>query len=187
MAYFDSQPLPVFHRQSFLQTLGDRDPEVLFAILALALRYTDKLATGHRDQEVAGYVEASRNIVSKKVFHGTVELSTIQALCLLSLVDFTGELNPPPFSSFKWSVSNLERWEYTTREHSQQSGYELGSQCRINKRSPWESVKYRKRRTKEVLLESFPVKEASWCRFQHLRFHRGRKLPILPLHTRSAT
>lgn len=92
MTYCDSQPLPLFHRQSFIQTLGDRDPELLFAIIALTLRYTDRLSAGTRDQEVSGYVEASRNIVSKKVFDGTIELSTIQSLCLLSLVDFTSKI-----------------------------------------------------------------------------------------------
>ena len=95
LRYCDSQPLPLFHRQSFVETLGDRNPELILSILALALRYTDERVVGRKDHEVTGYVEAARKIVSKKVFHGTVELSTIQSLCILALVDFTGEFFVP--------------------------------------------------------------------------------------------
>lgn len=36
-------------------------------------------------------VEAARSIVSQKVFDGAIEFSTLQALCILSLVDFTSK------------------------------------------------------------------------------------------------
>ncbi|KAF8847409.1 hypothetical protein BDZ45DRAFT_329912 [Acephala macrosclerotiorum] len=83
LRYCDCQPLPLFHRSTFMQTLQDRDPEVLFSILALALRFGDTL-----DANVFGHFEAARSRVSKRVSDGSVELSTLQALCLLTLVDF---------------------------------------------------------------------------------------------------
>lgn len=38
---------------------------------------------------VNGYAEVSRGLIMKRVSEGPVELSTLQCLCLLSLVDFT--------------------------------------------------------------------------------------------------
>jgi hypothetical protein len=85
LQFCDCQPLPLFHRPTFLQTLQYRDPEVLFSVLALAVRFenTDRF-------DSAGHTEAARTRVSKRVFEGKVELSTIQTLCLLTLIDFAG-------------------------------------------------------------------------------------------------
>ena len=96
LLYCDSQPLPLFDRSSFNSNLKDRDAEVLFSILALALRFTDFSA---EVKDASRYVEVARTIISQKIFEGKVELSTIQSLCLLSLVDFTGmrwSINPKP-------------------------------------------------------------------------------------------
>jgi len=86
LLYCDCQPLPLFHRESFIQALPNRDAEVQFAILALTDRFLD-------DPEVRGLdlVETSRAAVIQKVNEGSVELSTLQALVILSLVDFTSE------------------------------------------------------------------------------------------------
>lgn len=88
----------MFHTDSFLETLRDRDAEILFCILALALRFCDDPSLRATDEVILEYVEAARTLVAKKVFDGTVELSTIQSLCLMSLVDFTSEF----LSSFGW-------------------------------------------------------------------------------------
>ena len=70
-----------------MQTIDHRDPELLFAILALTARFSgDAALREYREEEL---VEASRAVVMQKVCDGTVELSTLQALCILSLVDFT--------------------------------------------------------------------------------------------------
>jgi hypothetical protein len=87
LLYCDCQPLPLFDRSFFIHTLKDRGEEVLFSLLALALRFTGFPA---EVKDVSRYVEAARTIISQKAFEGKVELSTIQSLCLLSLVDFTG-------------------------------------------------------------------------------------------------
>ncbi|KAJ5032247.1 uncharacterized protein L3040_008855 [Drepanopeziza brunnea f. sp. 'multigermtubi'] len=89
LQYCDCQPLPLFHRSSFIYTLRDRQPEVLLSILALALRFTDTSGSSSSQARlISGYVESARTIISKKIFEGLVELSTIQSLCLLTLVDF---------------------------------------------------------------------------------------------------
>ncbi|KAB8239489.1 hypothetical protein ETB97_003149 [Aspergillus alliaceus] len=91
LLYCDSQPLPLFHRDSFLSSLGNRDPEVIYAILALTIRFAENQ---YRDADdlaarISGYTEVARGLVMRRISEGPVELSTLQCLCLLSLVDFT--------------------------------------------------------------------------------------------------
>ncbi|KAJ5090307.1 C6 transcription factor [Penicillium argentinense] len=90
LSYCDSQPLPLFHRSSFLASLPIRDVEIIYAILALGLRFSD---TYHDARELAeqvnSYAEVARGLVMKRVSEGPVEISTLQCLCLLGLVDFT--------------------------------------------------------------------------------------------------
>ncbi|KAF7590441.1 hypothetical protein BBP40_002845 [Aspergillus hancockii] len=91
LLYCDSQPLPLFHRDSFLSSLGNRDAEIIYAILALSVRFAEDQYRDANDLAVRinGYTEVARNLVMKRVSEGPVELSTLQCLCLLSLVDFT--------------------------------------------------------------------------------------------------
>jgi len=90
--YCESQPLPLFHRSSFLASLQTREVEIIYAMLALALRFSK---TYHRTRDLTGlvnsYAEVARGLVMKRVSEGPVELSTLQCLCLLSLVDFTSK------------------------------------------------------------------------------------------------
>lgn len=91
LLYCDCQPLPLFDRSTFLQGLKEREPEVLFSLLGLALRFNeDEPYYEGQATPIQDYVEAARVLVMKKVMDGAVELSTIQSLCLLSLIDFTG-------------------------------------------------------------------------------------------------
>ncbi|QSZ34383.1 hypothetical protein DSL72_005975 [Monilinia vaccinii-corymbosi] len=90
LLYCDCQPLPLFYRKGFVETLNERDPEVIFSVLALAIRFSDEEDfRDHQIELITGYVEAARSIISGRIFGGRVELSTLQSLCLLSLVDFT--------------------------------------------------------------------------------------------------
>lgn len=92
LQYCDCQPLPIFHRPSFLQTLKERQHEVLFAILALTLRFQDNGSPSNVKAElIAKYLEVARTICHKKMFDGVVDLATIQTLIILTLVDFTGK------------------------------------------------------------------------------------------------
>ena len=74
-----------------MQKLKERDPEVLFSLLGLASRFNENVPYREGQAKlVTEYVEVARALVTKKVMEGHVELSTIQSLCLLSLIDFTG-------------------------------------------------------------------------------------------------
>ncbi|KAK6600021.1 hypothetical protein H4I96_07347 [Botrytis cinerea] len=90
LLYCDCQPLPVFCRNRFVETINERDPEVIFSILALAIRFSDDdIFRDNQSELITGYVEAAQSIISARIFGGRIELSTLQSLCLLSLVDFT--------------------------------------------------------------------------------------------------
>lgn len=95
LLYCDSQPLPLFHRDSFLGTLDSRDPEVIYAMMALSIRFSENLYRDTRElmRLVNSYAEVARSLVMNRISEGPVELSTLQCLCLLSLVDFTSKMS----------------------------------------------------------------------------------------------
>lgn len=90
LTYCESQPLPLFHRDTFLTSIGTRDPEIIYSILALGIRFSEEQESRTQlTSRVSGYTEVARSLVMKRVLEGPVELSTLQCLCLLSLVDFS--------------------------------------------------------------------------------------------------
>lgn len=63
-------------------------------MLALSLRFSDAYPrTRDLTELVNSYAEVARGLVMKRVSEGPVELSTLQCLCLLSLVDFTSKFD----------------------------------------------------------------------------------------------
>jgi hypothetical protein len=74
-----------------MEKLKERDAEVLFSLLGLALRFNEDGPYQEGEAHLMkDYVETARALTMKKVMDGIVEVSTIQSLCLLSLIDFTG-------------------------------------------------------------------------------------------------
>lgn len=86
----NSQPLPLF-TPAFDHSYEVRDSAVLYAIASVGVRFLDA-NTLQDDPGIAAkeYAEAARRLASERVLSGTVELSTIQTLCLLSFLDFHG-------------------------------------------------------------------------------------------------
>lgn len=92
LLYCESQPLPLFHRETFLSSLQGRDIEIIYGILALGIRFSEPHRNLHYMTGIVnGYAEVARGLVMKRVSEGPVEISTLQCLCLLSLVDFTSQ------------------------------------------------------------------------------------------------
>ena len=86
MAYLthcNYQPLPLFLPDMLLSTLKERNHELILAILALASRFVSNQA-----DQIEGYTATARSLVMQRVSNGPVELSTIQSLCILSLLEF---------------------------------------------------------------------------------------------------
>lgn len=93
--YCESQPLPLFHTSSFISSLQTRDIEIIYAVLALSLRFSNsRRDSSSLSEQVNSYAEVARGLVMKRVSEGPVEVSTLQCLCLLSLVDFTSMCSP---------------------------------------------------------------------------------------------
>ncbi|KAJ5832943.1 hypothetical protein N7474_001254 [Penicillium riverlandense] len=80
LLYCDSQPLPLFHRGNFLASLQTREVEIIYTVLALSLRFSDRSRqrTDDLNNLVNGYAEVARGLVMKRVSEGPVELSTLQ-------------------------------------------------------------------------------------------------------------
>ena len=85
--------MPLFHRDSLIINIKSREPELIYAILALSLRFSEDDHLMNNNAELTdNYAETARMLAMKRVSEGPVELSTLQSLCLLSLIDFTSML-----------------------------------------------------------------------------------------------
>lgn len=93
MSCCNYQPLPLFRQDpAFIDTIVSRDPELILAIQALSLRFNPADGFGGSDVKIHidRCAQQSRDLVMERISHGTVELSTLQSLCLLTMFDFTG-------------------------------------------------------------------------------------------------
>lgn len=78
-----------------MASLGKRDPELLLAIEALGVRFKGPGAIDQEIQlDIKRKTEKACQMAMMRLASGTVELSTIQTLCLLSILEFTGTAAP---------------------------------------------------------------------------------------------
>jgi hypothetical protein len=84
------QPLPLFYPDGFVESLEGRDPELILAIHAISLRFGRSPAGSDLRPYIGDCARRARTLVMERVGRGTVELSTLQTLCLLAMFDFTG-------------------------------------------------------------------------------------------------
>jgi hypothetical protein len=90
--YCHKQPLWLFDPDNLLIPEKCRS-EVVFGMLSLALRYSSNpFLEGRIDQMCRQYAEAARGYAMFRVAQGTVNLSTIQSLCLIALAEYIGEI-----------------------------------------------------------------------------------------------
>jgi hypothetical protein len=85
------QPISLFRKDKFLRTLGSRDQGIQLAISALAARFPPGDFKAEKRQEVASAVRSCRKLVTDRITNGKVRLSTLQCLCILSMVGFAGK------------------------------------------------------------------------------------------------
>jgi hypothetical protein len=74
-----------------------RDPELVLAFKALSLRFPPGTLTEQRAEELSKASQEANELVMQRVALGKIELSTLQTLCILTMVDFAGQLNLPLF------------------------------------------------------------------------------------------
>lgn len=87
LKYCECQPIPLFDETTFVQSLPDREPELVYSVFAMATRFCDntQVPLPSLDQ-ISHYCEAAYRLVMTRLIDGNVELSTLQTLCLLSLL-----------------------------------------------------------------------------------------------------
>ncbi|KAI9375493.1 hypothetical protein BJX61DRAFT_129432 [Aspergillus egyptiacus] len=83
------QPLPLFHPDNFVETLGGRDPELILAIHAISLRFGRSPDGSDLRPYIGDCAHRARTLVMERVSQDSLELSTLQTLCLLAMFDFT--------------------------------------------------------------------------------------------------
>ncbi|EGX90202.1 C6 transcription factor [Cordyceps militaris CM01] len=89
LAFCWCQFLPLFESQNFVASFTDQPPELVYAVAALAINHI----APDRDQvsKSAEYAHATYQLVMRHIAQGQVELSTIQAICLLVVADIEGK------------------------------------------------------------------------------------------------
>ena len=107
--YCDCQPLPLFAIKHFQHSLSSCVPELIYAVIVLVSRFGDVGSTSTSTSTgtiVTNYLEPSRELTMQKVINGPVELSTIQTLCLLSLIEFNdgATARASLYSSLAWDL-----------------------------------------------------------------------------------
>ncbi|KAL4937862.1 hypothetical protein BDV06DRAFT_232295, partial [Aspergillus oleicola] len=117
--YCNYQPLPLFHHKSFLATAGYRDPELLLAMQALGLRFSGNgIADSEIEQQIKDWTERSQQMVMARVTEGSVELSTLQALCILAFIDHAKGNALKAGANFRLATYLLENLQFGNVELS---------------------------------------------------------------------
>ncbi|KAF4445827.1 hypothetical protein F53441_10472 [Fusarium austroafricanum] len=80
-----NQPLSLFRPENFLTSLESRDPELRLSIQALSSRFPPGTPE-HEDK--SAMVQECRKIIMLNIASSNVKLSTLQTLCILSLLCF---------------------------------------------------------------------------------------------------
>ncbi|KAF6796934.1 hypothetical protein CSOJ01_13103 [Colletotrichum sojae] len=86
ITWFHGQPITLFAEETFLSSLASRDPELILSLESMVLRFPP--VSIRIEQPLDAKAKAARRLVMDRVAEGRVELSTLQSLCLLSMVDF---------------------------------------------------------------------------------------------------
>ncbi|VUC24980.1 unnamed protein product [Clonostachys rosea] len=84
------QPISLFRKDGFLGTLESRDQELQLAICIFTARFPPGNFTDEKRQEVASTVKSCRKLVTDRIANRTVRLSTLQCLCIFSMIGFAG-------------------------------------------------------------------------------------------------
>ena len=117
-----NQPLVLFDANTFVESLPRRDRELILALQTLALRFPPGSLKPQDQERLSSMAKESRNIVMNRLADGQVNLSTLQTLCILSMVDFTGWLS---YQVQTHRPNQQSRWQdssgFVESEHSKPS------------------------------------------------------------------
>jgi hypothetical protein len=89
-----AQPLPLFPRENFINSLFERPDAALFAIIANAMRYTERDSASPNLSEACTFRDAAHSLALDQIGRGKVGVSTLQTLCLIIFYDYSSGLTP---------------------------------------------------------------------------------------------
>lgn len=90
LSWSHCQPVTLFDLDTFVESIQSRDKELLASLQAITGRFPPGSLTPEKQERVSGMATMARRAVMIRITDGEVELSTLQSLCLLSIVDFAG-------------------------------------------------------------------------------------------------
>lgn len=93
LTWCHAQPVILFQEDVFLDSLGSRDRALLLVVQALGLRFPPRTLTPRKRQRLSDMAQASRRLAMEAVVNSEVELSTVQTLCLVSMIEFAGRFH----------------------------------------------------------------------------------------------
>jgi hypothetical protein len=96
LAWSHGQPVTLFDPETFVNSIHDRNSELLNSLRAITGRFPPGTLTMAKQQQLSELATSARRAVMMRVTDGEVELSTLQSLCILSIVDFAGASLPIP-------------------------------------------------------------------------------------------
>ena len=92
LTWCHNQPLTLFDKDTFVESLPKRNRELILVLQALAFRFPPGSITPQYNEQLSSMAETARKIVMNRITDRQVDLPTLQTLCLLSVVDFAGPL-----------------------------------------------------------------------------------------------
>ncbi|KAL4956128.1 hypothetical protein BDW69DRAFT_97618 [Aspergillus filifer] len=90
LLYCESQPLPLFHPDSFVATFPNSSLDVVFAVLAAVFRFSDVADLSTWKDALPNPADCKREahrLAMGRIANGRIELATLQTLCLLAITE----------------------------------------------------------------------------------------------------
>lgn len=91
LTWCHGQPICLFNTDTFLESLTFRDLELILALQTLSLRYPPSTLTPQKREKLDSMEKEARTAVMNRIASSEAELSTLQTLCILSMVEFAGK------------------------------------------------------------------------------------------------
>jgi hypothetical protein len=95
LSFCADQPMLLFPREGFIESLSERNDATLFAIIANSLPYAQDAGSSSSSssrKDSQAFREAAQSLVMEHIARGDVRLHTLQSLCLIVFFDFRSEL-----------------------------------------------------------------------------------------------
>lgn len=131
LRYCHNQPIPLFVPHQFDTRLLTLDVELQLCVCVVALRFESDFLNAYAE-ETSSYIETARSLVMKKIVGASqVELSTIQALCLLCVADWNNGMaqRAGTYLAIATELARSSRMDLYARSPMQHASYEEHVRC----------------------------------------------------------